>query len=149
MKSEKYIEEKFGRDPGFSVPENYFDILFTEMPEKLPPYPEAPRAVDMSFWQRIKPYVYMAAMFAGIWLMMNVFHHVSDSTRLSLDNPPEAVTLAMAEMNDSDLDFHAGYDNDFAIMDDLSSSYASFEEFERDFDYDMSSEYKSMKVSGI
>ena len=58
---------------------------------KLPDYPEVERVAPLSVWQRVKPYVYLVAMFAGIWMMMKVFHTVSTADRLSLDNPPEAI----------------------------------------------------------
>lgn len=146
MNREEYIKEKFGRDPGFKVPDGYFEALFASMPDKLPAYPEAPRRADMSLWQRCKPYVYMAAMFGGIWLMLNVFNHVSGGTRLNLDNPPESVVLAMAEVDNSDLPLPDVTIDDYRLIDDLAETYSDIEEFEEDFDYNLDPEFRNMEI---
>ena len=60
------------------VPEGYFADFAAHMRTALPERPEiehpetictAPRTM----WEKVRPYVYMAAMFAGIWLMLQVF----------------------------------------------------------------------------
>ena len=91
MRHEDQLKDKYGTDPGFRVPDGYFEELNLKIMETLPPYPEAPRKVELSLWQKVKPYVYLAAMFAGIWLMMKVFHTVTTSESLNLDNPPAAL----------------------------------------------------------
>ena len=62
---------------GYKVPEGYFESFSQRMEQILPERPEITREqqpeVDRTFWQKIRPYVYMAAMFAGIWLMLNMF----------------------------------------------------------------------------
>ncbi|MDR0768357.1 MAG: hypothetical protein LBE71_00360 [Dysgonamonadaceae bacterium] len=58
-------------DP-FKVPEDYFENFVADLMSKLPERPvETPQTV--SLWERIKPWTYMAAMFAGIALMLNLF----------------------------------------------------------------------------
>lgn len=64
----------FPRKTGMTVPEGYFEAFAEKMMAQIPK--EEPRVIEMprrSFWQTVRPYVYMAAMFAGIWLMMNMF----------------------------------------------------------------------------
>lgn len=72
MKQDNDILSKIGRKSGYKVPEGYFEQFSERMAEKLPEReilaPEEP-----TFLQRIKPYIYMAAMFAGIGLMVRVF----------------------------------------------------------------------------
>lgn len=83
------------KETPFTVPEGYFSEFSARMMKQLPAYPEQPRpAADRTFWQKIIPYVSLAAMFIGIWCMMKVFHVVSQPD-YSLDNPPEAVVVAM------------------------------------------------------
>ena len=129
------------------MPDGYFEELNVSIMSKLPPYPEAPRSVDMSLWQRIKPYAYLAAMFAGIWLMMNMFHHVSSSaTSLSLENPPGGTggyDRCRRLRHDSGL---LGR-NDYDLQKDVSVNYDSFDEFEDDFGYELEPEYSAMQVS--
>lgn len=145
MRQEDIIKEKYGTDTGFSVPEGYFEALNVKILRELPPYPEAPKVVRMSSWQRMKPYVYLAAMFAGIWLMMNVFHNVSAMDAVSLDNPPEAIASAMMSMPEYDMNY-VGDDNDFVVESDVSNHYSSIEEFQADFGYEFQPQYASMEV---
>lgn len=50
-----------------------------ETPRKI----EAPR----SFWSRVRPFVYMAAMFAGVWCMVKMFSMLgTGNVDLSIDN---------------------------------------------------------------
>lgn len=72
MKREDDILKKIGRESGYKVPEGYFEQFVSRMNAELPER-ELPEPVHPSLWQRLKPYVYMAAMFTGIWLMVKVF----------------------------------------------------------------------------
>lgn len=151
MRKEDKLLEKIGRNTGMEVPDGYFEQFSAQMMEKLPAYPEAPRPVTLSTWQRIKPYVYMAAMFAGIWCMMKMFHMASQSaSTLQLDNPPESVELAIAD-GDSYEYFYLpedDYASDFDVAEDLSASYSNIEDFAKDFDYQLKPEYAAIEVSG-
>jgi hypothetical protein len=58
-------------DP-FKVPEGYFEVFVVDIMSKLPERPaENPKVI--SLWEKVKPGIYMAAMFAGIALMLNLF----------------------------------------------------------------------------
>ncbi|MBD5284067.1 MAG: hypothetical protein HDR95_02090 [Bacteroides sp.] len=147
MKEEKLLEERIGRNPGFKVPEGYFDDLYSKVSASLPEYPEAPRAPRLSTWQKLKPYVYMAAMFAGIWCMMKVFHTAaSGSTNLSLDTPPEAVAVVMADPEAADVYLRESYESDFELESEVLSQYDSMSDFEKDFGYDLKPEYANMHI---
>lgn len=59
-----------------TVPEGFFEDFAAKMEAMLPERPEAeqPRRIEhRTTWQRVCPYVYMAAMFAGIWCMLKMF----------------------------------------------------------------------------
>lgn len=100
---------------GMSVPEGYFDSFCRRMDASLPERPELsePQVADepRTFWQRVRPYVYMAAMFAGVWCMVQMFGSLSSKGGLQPieDNP----VLADALSTD---DFVFDY-----IYDDISS----------------------------
>lgn len=131
---EKDILAKVGGKTGYTVPPHYFDNFRSRMMENLPEYKVAEQP-KLTAWQRVKPYLYMAAMFAGIWCMMKMFHTIS-STDLSLDNPPQAVALAMASSDHQDDWMYMRNDNaeTFALEEELSGSYSSIEDFKNDFD---------------
>ncbi len=132
MKTDHNILEKVGRETGYTVPDNYFDSVRSKIMENLPEYQEK-KPEKLSMWRKVQPYVYMAAMFAGIWCMMKMFHMMT-TTDLNLDNPPESVALAMAATDHND--WYAPSDNSdyFIIEDDICSQYSSFEDFKSDFD---------------
>ncbi len=73
MKTEdSKILEKFGKNPGFKVPENYFTEFNSKLIDSLPEV-KITEEVKPTLWVRVRPFIYMAAMFAGVWLMMNIF----------------------------------------------------------------------------
>lgn len=98
MKEEDKLKHRFGTDTGFRVPEGYFDRVFSEIDTQLPEHPGLRPAAPLSRWQRLKPYVYLAAMFGGIWCTMKMVSMMSDTgpEPVSLDNPPEMIAQAMS-----------------------------------------------------
>ncbi|MGM9804538.1 MAG: hypothetical protein ACI308_10230 [Muribaculaceae bacterium] len=76
MKEESDILSKLGKDSGMKVPNNYFADFQAKMMESLPEPVLTPQ-VKPSLWVKVRPYIYMAAMFAGVWCMMRVFNDMS------------------------------------------------------------------------
>lgn len=147
MKEENKLVKKYGRDTGFRVPDGYFDTMRKEVINNLPPYPEAPRKVDLTLWQRLKPYVSLAAMFAGIWLMMQMFHNFTSVSTLNIDNPPENVAIAMANIDNQDAYISPFSASDFEIEEEVGANYSSIADFERDFDYKLDPEFDAIKIN--
>ncbi len=63
----------FPKSNGMRVPEGYFEDFQRRMMDSLPELPAAEAPKPRSKWQILRPYVYMAAMFTGIYLMLNIF----------------------------------------------------------------------------
>lgn len=147
MQKEDILKDKYGNDPGMTVPEGYFEQLQLTIMTNLPAYPVAPRRVELSKWQRVKPYIYLAAMFAGIWMMMKVFHSMTSSDALNLDNPPAAIVQAL-ESDDIDLTplYSSTTTSDIDLEEELSGHYESIDDFEADFGYELSPEYASIVI---
>lgn len=83
------ILDKINRNDGLTVPEGYFDDFKRQMTSELPERPElsAPQEEPTrSTWQRMRPYIYMAAMFAGIWCMLRLFTMITAPSDVSLEN---------------------------------------------------------------
>ncbi len=118
----KDILEKVNHNDGFTVPEGYFDEFAARMADSLPqqPWEQQPKVMPRSFWQKVRPYVYLAAMFMGVWCMMKMFDLMrTDSTGLSIDNNP-VITAALSNdhfINDYFID--EGDLNDNMLLDDL------------------------------
>lgn len=145
MRQEDKLKERYGTDPGFRVPDGYFEELNSRIMAGLTPYPQRDRVAPMSLWQRIKPYAYLAAMFAGIWLMMNVFSRVTTSEPISLDNPPAVIASAM-ELETDEYIPYITVENDYALEKEVCEGYNSFDDFEKDFGYDLKPEFESIDV---
>ena len=77
------ILNKYGKNPGFKVPENYFEDFNQRMADMLPDVEITPVDIKPTMWQRVKPLVYMAAMFAGVWCMLHVFSMFTDTSNLN------------------------------------------------------------------
>lgn len=74
------ILDRIGRRSGMTVPEGYFDNFVAKMSESLPDVMPDAAETDTpkrTFWHKMRPYAYMAAMFAGIWCMMKMFGMLS------------------------------------------------------------------------
>lgn len=102
MSKEKDILNKVGKNDGIRVPEGYFEDFAEKMMAMLPEKEEKQEpSKNMRIWLRIRPYAYMAAMFAGIFCMMKMFDMMrSPNSDLNIDNYP-AVTAAI---NSGELD---------------------------------------------
>lgn len=78
------ILNQLGKAPGFKVPEHYFTDFCKDLTESLPEVEiEQPSAEKRTVWVRLRPYVYMAAMFAGVWCMFHVFNLYNGSAPTS------------------------------------------------------------------
>lgn len=147
MKEEDKLVDRFGRKGPWSVPEGYFESVRNEITAKLPEYPEAPKPLPLSRWQRVKPYVYLAAMFAGIWCMMQMFHHISSGMgSVNLDNPPEQLAQIMSDPEMTEIYLAGEHVSDEELINDVSEMYDSFREFEEDFGFELEPDYSNINV---
>lgn len=103
MKIEKEnILDKIGRKDGMTVPEGYFADFQQRMEGMLPfnEDAESPRKLQAprSFWEKVRPFVYMAAMFAGVWCMVKMFSMLTPAggMDLSIDNN-EVLSSALSD----------------------------------------------------
>ncbi len=113
MKEEDILLKKIGKEHSFKVPEGYFENLTSEVMDKLP---EKEKVVfkeeSVSTWTRLKPLVYMAAMFVGAALIIRVAS--SDHKPVSNDTvAPEPETEVVS---DQMIDFAV----EGAMLDDYS-----------------------------
>ncbi|MCH5237618.1 MAG: hypothetical protein J1E95_07470 [Muribaculaceae bacterium] len=147
---EDFLHNKYGRDSGMKVPEGYFQTLQEQIMESLPEQIVERKSIEISRWQRYKPYVYLAAMFCGIWLMMKVFHSVSQPMLpTSLDNPPAALVQMIDEEGEGDIQISYMDEPDYDLEEEIVMEYDSIEDFEKDFGYTLSPEYASVTIKEI
>jgi len=83
MKQEKStILDKLGKDPGFRVPEHYFEDFSRQLLQSLPDVEITEDKAKPTLWVRLRPFVYMAAMFAGVWCMMTIFNMTNGTAEM-------------------------------------------------------------------
>lgn len=92
MKEENELLKKYGTQNPFTVPEGYFENFPKELMDKLPEK-ETVVQEEITLWQRVKPFVYLAAMFCGLMFSIKVF--VGSSSQQ--DAPASAVATAETE----------------------------------------------------
>jgi hypothetical protein len=114
MKTENSkILEKLGKDQGFKVPDNFFNDFNAKMVASLPEV-KITEEEKPTLWVRVRPFIYMAAMFAGVWLMMNIFSLGKSSA--TGDQRVANISAGVAvEKNAEDL-MDYGAINDYDIM---------------------------------
>lgn len=77
MKKNRITLDSIEKTDPFKIPENYFEQFVAGLMSTLPDRPvEVPAPVRL--WERVQPWLYMAAMFAGIALMINLFAEKPD-----------------------------------------------------------------------
>lgn len=72
MDKEKELRQNYGKNNPFKVPDGYFDQLTQHIMEQIPDTP-AQKAAEISLWGKIKPWIYMAAMFVGMSFTIRMF----------------------------------------------------------------------------
>lgn len=123
MNKDKDLLKRYGRKAPYSLPEGYFDDFADKLMEKLPEREVAPEP-KVTLWTRIKPWVYMAAMFCG--LMLSVRMLVGTDAVQETDTSAE--TIAGYSMEELDVIM------DKTMMDDYTL-YKYLTEADFDFDY--------------
>lgn len=73
MKEEDILLKKLGKENSFKVPEGYFENFTSEVMKKLPEKEKVSFEEErVSTWTRLKPLLYLAAMFVGAALIIRV-----------------------------------------------------------------------------
>lgn len=124
-KEESKIIDKLGKNPGFKVPENYFNDFNAKLLESLPEV-KITEEVKPTMWVRVRPFIYMAAMFAGVWLMMNIFSIGKSSA--SSEQRAAQISAGVAVEKNADELINYGSVSDYDIMTYEDSVYMEMEE---------------------
>ena len=66
------IVDSYKTDTPFRVPEGYFARFNEEIMNRLPEKTETPATKTISMWDRAKPLLYIAAMFAGVYFSITL-----------------------------------------------------------------------------
>ena len=130
MKQDLNPLQQVGRMDGMTVPDGYFrgfaERMASELPDKQPAVVEMPR----SLWQKTRPYIYLAAMFAGIWCMLQMFAMMGGTGVSGAITPDNNPVLADAIENDSFMDdyYYMAVD-EYDLYDDLYAAVMDWNKF--------------------
>lgn len=78
MKGEKFMKEedkllkKIGMENPFRVPEGYFEGFTSDLMSRLPEKEKTDVHREPTMWEKVRPWLYMAAMFVGATLIIRV-----------------------------------------------------------------------------
>lgn len=113
------ILKEINRRDGMTVPEGYFEQLNRRIMAQLPELPADEEPRRSSLWLKIRPYAYMAAMFGGIYCMMQLFDIIQHpKTDLNIESFP-ALTATLSDENSREIVFDI---DDYDIIEDLINS---------------------------
>ncbi len=77
MQDDRILMERYGKKQPFTTPEGYFEHFHEQLMSSLPEVePIAAPTTKISIMTRVKPWLYMAAMFVGIIFMVEGLMYV-------------------------------------------------------------------------
>jgi hypothetical protein len=130
------VLERIGRNDGMTVPEGYFADFATRMEGMLPLNleAEAPEKAyaqqKRSLWMRVRPYVYMAAMFAGVFCMTKMFGLMGETDSLDMRIDRNPVMIAALSNQEFVEDYLGDSMSEAEILDDMWESGLDATDFE-------------------
>ncbi len=102
MKQDNDILTKCGNRRPFSVPDNYFDGLDARIMNALPQRAGSMPEQSVTTWMKLRPYLYMAAAFAGLYFGIGLFAGQKDKS--GVPDSTTDITVYSDEYIDSFLD---------------------------------------------
>lgn len=118
MGKEDNILRKVGTKNPFRVPNHYFEDFTQELMNKLPEKEPMSSWPEPTLWQRVKPWLYMTAMFVGIMLSVRIFVGEPQKDEFPI-NRAEAETISDEEW---EIMIRRTFINDYAIYEYLTEA---------------------------
>lgn len=112
MKEEDKILKKVGTENPFKVPEGYFEGFTSEMMSRLP---EKEHIVELrkepTTWEKVRPWLYMAAMFVGAALIIRVasVNHAPDTDMMASEEDEMEMEYINMAVENSMMDDYSLY----------------------------------------
>ena len=100
MNAEDGLRKRIGKENPFKVPEGYFADFTSKMMDKLPEKMKVPENARISTWTKLKPLLYMAAMFVGAALIIRVASSGYESSSKNMASADEDSVVISDEMID-------------------------------------------------
>lgn len=117
------ILEQVNHNDGMTVPSGYFEDFAVKMTAMLPEQEwekAESRVMPRSWWQKSRPYIYLAAMFMGVWCMMKMFDLMRPvSIGPALDNNPVITAAISNDYFFNDYIINEGEMHEYELIEDL------------------------------
>lgn len=121
------LDKLKGKNP-FSVPEGYMEGLSERIMSRIPEKESVKEAPVVPLWEKVRPLLYLAAMFAGMMLLLKVL--VGDPDKNNLGNTADSL-LVKTEITDKSVPVSSSDNEDeeyFEYMEDIYAGYLLKEE---------------------
>lgn len=119
MKDDKELMARCGKENPFKTPEGYFEHFHQQLMESLPePAVAADTPNKISLFTRVKPWLYMAAMFVSMVFVVQGLMYVQD-TRFAQS---EDISLEEIYGEEADHFMSSSLYNEFALYSYLTSN---------------------------
>lgn len=113
MKEEDKLLKKIGTENPFRVPEGYFEGFTSDLMSRLPEKEKTDIHREPTTWEKVRPWLYMAAMFIGAALIIRV---ASPGETVSNGQQPQQIA---ADESDIEMEYiRTAIEN--TMMDDYS-----------------------------
>lgn len=98
--TEDNLQKRIGKENPFRVPEGYFESFASEVMNNLPEKEKAETPRKPTTWEKVRPLLYMAAMFVGAMLIIRIAssHYtpgVDAAADEEIDREVEYINMAM------------------------------------------------------
>lgn len=123
MKSEDYNLNNIPKENPFRVPEGYMEGLTARIMKQIPKEEPQIEHPDVSLMDKIRPILYLAAMFAGLGLFFKAIAYfdnnpnneaIASDTLLVGTELPEETQFTLQETYDEDEEYLAYIENQYA-----------------------------------
>lgn len=88
MKENNEIFDRFADSKPFSVPEGYFEQLSSDVMNKIE-QEKIEETPVITLWQKLRPYIYMTAMFVGIYFSLRMFSGLAKEINIQKEETAE------------------------------------------------------------
>jgi hypothetical protein len=120
MKKEDNILDKIGNEKPFSVPENYFEKFSLNIDTKI----TEPKVIHVNFYQKVKPFIYVAAMLAVVFFAGGLYLKTTSTTNKSIAALKENTTTVNKNQTDDTILLSSADENSLdenTLMDYIAS----------------------------
>jgi hypothetical protein len=118
------IIDSYRTNPPFRVPDHYFAHFNEEIMSRLPEKKVAPQTGKrVSMWDKVKPLVYMAAMFAGLYFSINLLTKNNDFNLLTNRQTEQQQTLNSPNIDNRWASVHVTEEEFFQFVEDQLAEY--------------------------